>query len=61
MLRESMKIEGHGVDLANLTRGSSAGVDVPQAADLVEFVEARPRAVGTDPPAVAANEGGQAG
>ncbi len=40
MLRESMKIEGQGVDLAGLTRGSSAGVDVPQAAELVEFVEA---------------------
>jgi len=40
MLRESMKIEGHGVDLAGLTRGSSAGVEVPHAAELVEFVEA---------------------
>jgi hypothetical protein len=35
-----MKIEGQGVDLANLTRGSSAGVDVPHAAELVEFAEA---------------------
>ena len=40
MLRESMKIEGHGVDLASLTRGSSAGLEVPHAAELVEFVEA---------------------
>jgi len=40
MLRESVQAGGGQVDVANATRGSGKGVDVPHAAGLVEFVEA---------------------
>lgn len=40
MLRESMKIEGHEVDLGSVTRGRDSGVEVPHAAELLEFAEA---------------------
>jgi len=40
MLRESMQTQGRQVDLAGVTRGFDAGVDVPHAAELVDFAEA---------------------
>ena len=40
MLRESMQIEGHQVDLGNVAQGDDAGVEVPHAAGLLEFAEA---------------------
>ena len=40
MLRESMQIEGRTVDLGNVAHGEEAGVDVPHAAELLEFAEA---------------------
>ena len=40
MLRESMQIEGHAVDLGNVAHGEDAGVEVPHAAGLLEFAEA---------------------
>ena len=51
MLRESMKIEGHEVNLGNVTHGEDAGVEVPHAAQLLEFAEA---VVLRDPPRIAA-------
>jgi hypothetical protein len=35
-----MKTEGQAVNIASVARGADTGVDVPQAADLLEFAEA---------------------
>lgn len=40
MLRESMQIEGRQVDLGNVAHGEDAGVELPHAAELLEFAEA---------------------
>lgn len=40
MLRESMQIEGRQVELAGVTQGFDQGIDIPHAAELVEFAEA---------------------
>ena len=40
MLRESMQSEGKQVDVAGVTRGFDENVDIPHAAELVEFTEA---------------------
>jgi hypothetical protein len=40
MLRESMQITGRQVDVRGVTQGFEADVDIPQAAELVEFAEA---------------------
>ena len=40
MLRESMQSEGRQVDLAGVTQGFDEQVDIPHAAELVEFAEA---------------------
>jgi hypothetical protein len=40
MLRESMQIEGHEVDLGKVAHGEDSGVEVPHAAELLEFAEA---------------------
>ena len=40
MLRESMKIEGREVHLGNVAHGEDAGVEMPHAAELLEFAEA---------------------
>lgn len=39
MLRESMQTEGKEVDMGRVTRDSEDGVDVPYAAELIEFAE----------------------
>ena len=51
MLRESMQSEGHEVDLGRVTRGVDEGVEVPHAAELLEFAEA---VVARDAPRIAA-------
>lgn len=40
MLRESMQTEGKQVDVRGVTQGFDAGVDIPHAAELVDFTEA---------------------
>jgi len=40
MLRESMQITGREVDLRGISHGFDDGVDIPHAAELVEFAEA---------------------
>ena len=40
MLRESMQTQGRQVDLRGVTQGFDPGVEIPHAADLVEFAEA---------------------
>ena len=40
MLRESMQIEGREVNLGNVAHGEDAGVELPHAAELLEFAEA---------------------
>jgi len=40
MLRESMQTQGRQVDLRGVTQGFDQGVQIPHAADLVEFTEA---------------------
>lgn len=40
MLRESMQTQGRQVDLRGVTQGFDQGVEIPHAADLVEFAEA---------------------
>jgi hypothetical protein len=40
MLRESMRAGGKQVDVAGVTQGFDEGVDIPHAAELVEFAEA---------------------
>lgn len=40
MLRESMQITGREVDVRGVSDGFEAGVDIPHAAQLVEFAEA---------------------
>lgn len=40
MLRESMQTQGKQVELSGLKRGFDHGIDVPHAAELVEFTEA---------------------
>lgn len=40
MLRESMQSEGRQVDLSGVTQGFDEGVEIPHAAELVEFAEA---------------------
>lgn len=40
MLRESMQIEGRPVDLGRVAHGEDEGVEVPHAAELLEFAEA---------------------
>jgi hypothetical protein len=40
MLRESMQTQGRQVDLRGVTQGFDQGVDVPHAAELIEFTEA---------------------
>lgn len=40
MLRESMQSEGKQVDVRGVTQGFDAGVDIPHAAELVDFTEA---------------------
>ena len=40
MLRESMQISGKQVDVRGVTQGFDANVDIPHAAQLVEFAEA---------------------
>ena len=40
MLRESMQIEGRAVNLGNVAHGEDSGVEVPHAAELLEFAEA---------------------
>lgn len=40
MLRESMQMSGKALDVRGVTQGFDAGVDIPHAAELVEFAEA---------------------
>jgi len=40
MLRESMQTQGRQVDLGGVTQGFDQGVEIPRAAELVEFAEA---------------------
>jgi len=40
MLRESMQITGRQVDVRGVSNGFENGVDIPHAAELVEFAEA---------------------
>jgi hypothetical protein len=40
MLRESMQITGREVDVRGISQGFDDGVDIPNAAELVEFAEA---------------------
>lgn len=40
MLRESMQTQGRQVDLRGVTQGFDPSVEIPHAADLVEFAEA---------------------
>ena len=40
MLRESMQIQGRQVDVRGVMTGFEEGVDIPHAAQLVEFAEA---------------------
>lgn len=54
MLRESMQIEGREVNLGNVAHGEGEGVQVPHAADLLEFAEA---VVLRDAPRIAAARG----
>ena len=54
MLRESMRIEGHEVDLGKVAHGDDSGVEVAHAAELLEFAEA---VVLRDPQRIAAARG----